>query len=57
MAVLEGSHISPALERFLAETDEEDEPDERLPQPTEDLSLGELDITSTKVNVQGKTFD
>ena len=53
MATVGGSQISPALERFLAETDDEDEPDERLPTPSRDLSLGELDITSSKINVKG----
>lgn len=53
MAVAELPNISPALEQFLAAEDDDDGGDELPPEQGADLSLGELDITSDNISLQG----
>ncbi len=52
MTEVEGSRISPALHKFLEETDEDGEGEPQAQDP-EELSLGVLDITTTETSLRG----
>jgi len=52
MTEVEGSRISPALHRFLEDTDEDGEGGAQV-QKSEELKLGVLDITTTETSLRG----
>jgi hypothetical protein len=53
MTEVEGSRISPALHRFLEETDEEGESKAHVG-ISEEIGLGVLDITTTETSLRGE---
>ena len=52
MTEVEGSRISPALHRFLEDTDDEEEGGAKV-QDSGRPSLGVLDITTTETSLRG----
>ena len=55
MAAVDSAQISPALERFLDAPEDAPVEEDELQEPSGDLSLGDLDITSSQVSVKGGT--
>ena len=55
MAAVDGAQISPALERFLDAPEDAPVEEDEQQEPSGDLSLGDLDITSSQVSIKGGT--
>ena len=55
MAAVDSAQISPALERFLDAPEDAPVEEDEQQEPSGDLSLGDLDITSSQVSIKGGT--